>query len=105
MVGSQLVSVRKQPAMQAHRPRRGGSALLPVPGVPDWVLDSVSARDPRRGDVDIWTSRNRVASLADPAETIALLKELEAADGGAIRQIRAENRLPGEQVLLTWLDE
>jgi hypothetical protein len=57
--GTQMVKVRN-----AFGPRAGG-LIVPIPGVADFTLDTVSKRDSRVRDVLIWTSRNRVAGSGD----------------------------------------
>jgi hypothetical protein len=43
----------------------GGEPLLPIEGCGNYVLPTVSGRDPRRAAIDLWTSRNRVARVGD----------------------------------------
>ncbi|MFX0195468.1 MAG: hypothetical protein ACFFCW_05030 [Candidatus Hodarchaeota archaeon] len=57
LIGQQVVKLRN--------PCRGesGTILAPLKDCPDYVLPSVSRRDLRRDQVDLWTSRNRVARV------------------------------------------
>jgi hypothetical protein len=67
----QIISVRSRP-----RDRSGGAQLLhEVPGVHGKVLDTVSRRDSRLPDVDLWTSHNRVAATSDVAKVIDSLSD------------------------------
>ena len=60
LVDTQVVKLRKRSTFHPT------VELAPIPGCPGDVLPSVSQRDPRRRLVGIWTSRNRVASVANP---------------------------------------
>jgi hypothetical protein len=61
VVGGQIISVLRD-SLASRKQSVGESPLLEaVPGVTDWVLDTVSARDERRKSVDIWTSRKVAA--------------------------------------------
>lgn len=68
---NQTVSVRRSASGVG-----GDGSFRAVPGVDGFVLDTVSRRDARLRDVDIWTSRNRVAGLARPERTVAALAAL-----------------------------
>jgi hypothetical protein len=70
---NQIISVRHRPALHTVRKPIDEELLQEVPGVTGKVLDSVSRRDPRLQAVDVWTSRNRVASSADTTEIIEAL--------------------------------
>jgi SAM-dependent methyltransferase len=71
LIGTQVIKLRSRATA------RRGRAIRPVPGVTDWVLDSVSARDPRRSAVGLWTSRNRVGRISDPLIIQRILEELQ----------------------------
>lgn len=71
VVGTQVVKLR---ASATHRSR---TVLKPVAGCLEGVLPSVSARDPRRKRIGIWTSRNRVASVGNPKLVAHALQALE----------------------------
>jgi hypothetical protein len=71
MFNGQIVSVRQREVAR----HRNSNLLGMVDGVRGKVLDTVSRRDPRLALVDIWTSRNRVASASDPAKVIDALKD------------------------------
>jgi hypothetical protein len=70
-LGSQVLKLRATPSHQSR------SVLTSVPGCPNDVLPSVSARDHRRKQVGIWTSRNRVASVSRPTRVARVLHALE----------------------------
>jgi hypothetical protein len=75
--------------------REGGAAVSPVPGTVDFVYTSVSRRDPHRGLIDIWTSRNRVAHVGDPSvvaellNTLSMLVRRGSTTGAALDQVKA----------------
>ena len=77
VVGGQIVSMLRASLKMDDAPINATPSIEPVPGVSDWVLDSVSARDARRRNVDIWTSRNRVARLSRPNALLRLISQLE----------------------------
>jgi hypothetical protein len=64
LVGKRQVAIRCQP----NEARK--VAFLPLSTAPYWHLDSVSRRDPRRGEVDIWASNNVVARLRGGSDLI-----------------------------------
>jgi hypothetical protein len=49
--------------------------LRPVEGAVGWHLDSVSRRDPRRSQIDLWTSNNVVARLNGSREFVSALSD------------------------------
>jgi hypothetical protein len=57
LIGTQVVKLRHNIG------NKGDFILAPVEGCTDYVLPSVSRRDPRRKQIDLWTSRNRVARV------------------------------------------
>lgn len=67
-IGSQILAIRgsRQPPVT----KRAATLLAPVPGVAGWVLDTVSRRDDRWRQVNVWTSRNRVAATANPGRLL-----------------------------------
>ena len=71
-VGSQVVKLRRS---QEHR-RAAKQWIGAVNQVVDWRLPSVSARDERRRDIDLWTSRNRVATVFDYAAVTEVLERV-----------------------------
>lgn len=76
LLGSQVVKLRKRAQQGAiDRP----SVLLEPIGE-TYILPSVSVRNEKRADVDVWTSRNRVASTGD---INTLRKILQQVQGGA----------------------
>jgi hypothetical protein len=58
LVGPQVVKLRE-------RERGGGDDFIiaPLEGLEDYVFPTVSLRDRRRAQIDLWTSRNRVARV------------------------------------------
>ena len=70
-IGSQIVMLRELETVA-----RTNSVFVPIAGCPKNTLTSVSERDPRRGLIGIWTSRNRVAAVGDTAQAAAMLFEL-----------------------------
>ena len=55
VIGTQVVKVRSSLTQSAG----GGPLLGPIDGVDGFTLNSVSRRDGRIGQVDIWSSRNQ----------------------------------------------
>jgi hypothetical protein len=49
--------------------------MQPVHGTVGWHLDSVSRRDPRRSQIDLWTSNNIVARLNGNATFVSALSD------------------------------
>jgi hypothetical protein len=73
-LGEYLVAVRSIPFLG---PSDGdGSLISPIPGVDNWVLDSVSRRDARWESINVWVSDNRVAYSPDTDRLLAALKRL-----------------------------
>lgn len=57
LIGKQVVKLRK-------RTRADNKFILaPLGSLADYIFPTVSMRDPRRTQVDLWTSRNRVAQV------------------------------------------
>ncbi len=56
-----------------------GAPLAQLSGCVGFVLPTVSMRDPRRAEIDVWSSRNRVAACGDRARLNGMLLRLEAA--------------------------
>lgn len=54
------------------------AVLAPIEGCDGYVLPSVSRRDARRQNVDLWTSRNRVAAVGNREAVVGALRKLEA---------------------------
>lgn len=50
--------------------------ILPVANTFDYIYDSVSIRDPRRPEIGIWTSRNRVARIQNTVAVSQILDRL-----------------------------
>jgi hypothetical protein len=74
VVGGQVIKIRSgsQKARGAKR-----ELIQPLNGFRDFVYTSVSARDHAREHIDLWTSRNRVARLADTKLIIAIFELLQ----------------------------
>jgi len=66
LIGNRQIAIRD--AVQSEIP-----CMQPVDGVVDWCLDSVSRRDPRRGQIDFWTSNNIVSRLNGSREFVSAL--------------------------------
>lgn len=73
-LGTQLIAVRTSAVVPP--PERGDELINPVPGTPNWVMDSVSRRDPRWQYVNVWSSSNRVAYTPDPQRLITAVEAL-----------------------------
>lgn len=74
LIGAQVVKLRSSTSQSIA----GNGLLEPVAGVDGFTLDSVSRRDPRIGQVGIWSSRNQVARVLDPALLARALRIAEA---------------------------
>lgn len=85
LIGSQVVKLRK--------PTRGESNVLlaPVEGLVDYVFPTVSMRDSRRTQIDLWTSRNRVAKVGRRSLVAFALSGLEK--GMTVTQIAESTEL------------
>ena len=73
-VGSTLVAVRDSPTSTSPSP--GKHLLGEIDGVRHRTLDTVSRRDSRWRDVDVWFSNNRVARCLDKVRLHAVLSTL-----------------------------
>lgn len=73
VIRGQTVKLRSS----TNRTLPGKGLLESVAGVEDFTLDSVSRRDPRVGQVDIWSSRNRVARVLNAALLTRALRVAE----------------------------
>jgi len=88
VVGSQVVKLRARRVC-----KESAGFIRPVAGLRDYLYDSVSRRDPRRASIDLWTSRNRVAQVEDPATVEAMLADLQGDSDGLYK--RAESLRAG----------
>jgi hypothetical protein len=70
VVGTQVIQLDPRAASGP------GETLAPVDGRADFRYGSISARDPRRAEIGLWTSRSRVARVRRPATVAALLERL-----------------------------
>jgi hypothetical protein len=86
VIGRRVVMVATTPT------HSGGSLLRPIDGCPANVLTTVSQRDPRRRNIGLWTSRNRVASVGSPKHVGVILRTLESDIElrEAVRKVRAQ---------------
>lgn len=50
--------------------------VFPIPGLRGYTLSTVSQRDPRTSEIDLWTSRNRVCCVGDIALVRSVLEDL-----------------------------
>jgi hypothetical protein len=83
--------------------------ISPVPGTRDLVYTTVSQRDPSRELIDIWTSRNRVATV-DASERVADLLEaasqlVASQDGHNVHDVLTSLRAPAGLVDLLATDD
>ncbi len=95
LLGRRVVKVRYSPARTAVR----GGSVRPLPGSVDFVYPSVSARDPRRRSIDLWTSRNRVAQVGNLESVMGILQLLENGGclGTAIRSVYRASSASGRR--------
>lgn len=70
VVGTQVVKLRRFTT-------GGFEAIAPITGLKDFRLPTVSRRDDQRHEIDIWTSRNRVARVGDRKRVVRVLRQLE----------------------------
>lgn len=73
VANGQVVKVRRPASSNTDE------VLSPIAGCDGYVLPSVSRRDARRREVDLWTSRNRVAAVGDRDAVTEALRKLETA--------------------------
>lgn len=83
-IEDQVVMLRDVPTDTDHE-----TVFIPVVGCPNDTLTSVSQRDPRRGLIGLWTSRNRVASVGNVERAAEMLRVISS--GGEITQSLAES--------------
>ena len=74
-----LVRIKLRVERKKIRKDRGSPLLLPI--VEGDILPTVSARDPRRGEIDVWTSGNRVFQCENTYALSAVCAHL--ASGGS----------------------
>jgi len=72
LIANQVVRLRLHPM-----PRKKRTLIASVQGTNEYVFDTVSARDQRRKQIDLWTSRNRVAIVGDVRRMRYVLSILE----------------------------
>ncbi|PCR90291.1 hypothetical protein [Natrinema ejinorense] len=95
--------------VKLRRTVTGGTTdvLAPIDGCDGYVLPSVSRRDARRQNVDLWTSRNRVATVGDRAVVAEGLRLLETGtDRSALSAAEFSTAVPAsrKETLVTELD-
>lgn len=73
-----LVSVKRSRLAHGFSPE-SRPLLSVVPGASQYLLDSVSRRDPRVQEADVWTSANTVAKIGDMVTFMRCLDEISAA--------------------------
>lgn len=64
--------------------------LLTVPGAEGWVWPSVSRRAGGRDRIDLWSSRNEVASVEGGPEVLEQIQSIVRTDGMTLRQPPSE---------------
>jgi hypothetical protein len=71
VLGTQVVKLRLS--------TNGGEEkiLAPLDEYPDFIFPSVSRRHPDRRQIDLWTSRNRVAKVGQRGAVVAILRHLQ----------------------------
>lgn len=74
--GRHVIAVRAELLAQLSSEDHSQDAISQVPGVHGYVLDTVSHRDPRMANIDIWTSENTVATIESPQRVRSVLAEL-----------------------------
>jgi len=72
IIAGQVLKLRAR-----HRSSATGPLLLPIYGGESYTYPAISMRDQRRNQIDIWTSRNRVARVGDFSAVSKILRELE----------------------------
>ncbi len=103
VVNGQIISVRDASTSCGVASSDGRQLLIPVPGVTNWILDSVSARDPRRERVEVWTSRNRVARVTDYPTLLQQLHDLEIASRNSHQSMPLRGPSIHSQEILEWI--
>jgi len=97
-IGRQVVKIR------LTAPSTGDAEdLAPIESVSGWRYPSVSMRSSDRGDIDIWTSRNRVAKVSNLSGACQQLEMLQRAGRGARRRLE-QSAQRGSQRARVWLD-
>lgn len=97
LIGRQVVKLRKQ--------TRGDADLFlaPLDGLGDYVFPTVSLRDSRRSQIDLWTSRNRVARVGQRALVAYVLgclaTGMRAADVAKLPRVSSLTLADREEVL------
>jgi hypothetical protein len=82
-----------QLALRMHPENGEPLEVLPHPQAIGWTWPFVSRRAPGRGNIDLWSSRNEVALVRNPAALARVLRRLAVSDNSA--SFNSEiNRLP-----------
>lgn len=93
-LGRQVIAVRVQ-----DETRLGAVRVTPINADGSFLLKSVSAREPVRQNVSLWTSRNRAAALSGTNTVLAFLRELEK--GRSPASVLKELEREGDRIGLT----
>ncbi len=88
VIGDQVVKVRRE---STRRDTHGAIRRLLSPVGPNFLLRSVSVREPERAFIDVWTSRNRVAACPETRLLNPILRNL--ARGEPLRETIRSHRL------------
>jgi hypothetical protein len=79
-----------QLALRLRKDENSSPRLIVVPGAKEWVWPSVSRRTPGREKIDLWSSRNEVASVEGSYEFLRDLRLIMKTDGMALRHPHSE---------------
>ncbi|WP_369252393.1 hypothetical protein [Geodermatophilus amargosae] len=93
VLGEQVVKLKTSPNGDP------GDILSPVRGAVDNVLTSVSERDARRQEVDLWTSRNRVARVGQQKVVEGWLERLASSPYEAVAPVISREDRPAFDML------
>jgi hypothetical protein len=85
VVGTQVIKLRRS------NQHKDGRIISAVDGCSDYVFSSVSMRDPRRSEIDLWTSRNRVARVGRRDLLVDILDQL--AQGASLEDIKGLSKI------------
>jgi hypothetical protein len=103
-IDDQIVGVRLQPPLKDDP--EADQLLEEVTGLDSLILDSVSQRDPRWQEVDVWFSNNAVARTRCPLRLLAILNALGTGDPGILHLLPLAAEPSRSEVALVrrWLD-
>lgn len=100
-IKGQVVKLRGQ--SEDVRADRLPPRVVPISSLTDWRYPTVSLRDRTRGEIDIWTSRNRVARVVTYSKAQSLLKSLENSSEPA-REFRQPYWLRRNEDSAAWME-